>query len=159
MSINKLNMYLDILKEFLDARDWGDVPSIDEEGEQISLVSGLTIGEQGGKLIIEISYASEIVDVYIYFNIFCLRHKCVDMAVLFNEIHQRWAYGRFVIQPDAGVMRWQHRVDFEGSSPSGLSLERVFGPGWSCVEEYEEIIRTVALTDLSAFDAVALLDG
>lgn len=158
MPSDSLNKYLDVLQEFLAARGWTDEPSIDEEGEQISLVSGITIGEQGGKLIIELSYAREIVDVYIYFNIYCLRHKSVEMAVLFNEIHQRWAYGRFVIQPDAGVMRWQHRVDFEGSSPSGLSLERVFGPGWNCVEEYEEVIRKVALTDLSASDATALLD-
>lgn len=51
MPSDSLNKYLDVLQEFLAARGWTDEPSIDEEGEQISLVSGITIGEQGGKLI------------------------------------------------------------------------------------------------------------
>ena len=150
--------YQVVLDEFLKEREWTDEYESDLEEKTISLTSGITICDShSGRLIIEASDRTDIVDVYIYYNQTCKESKLDEMAILFNGIHQRWALGRFMVLGD-GYMRWSHRVDFEGSQPTGLSLERMVQSGWNAAERFADVIAAVALTKQSAADALKEFD-
>jgi hypothetical protein len=149
--------YQAVLEEFLAAREWKDEIEIDAETKSVKLAAGISIAGQDGRLFIEASDVTEYVDAFIYFEFRCRENKLDQMAILLNEIHRRWLFGRFICFPD-GVVRWTHRVDFENSSPTGLSIERIIKPGWDAAERFLEPISAVALTKQSAKDAIAEFD-
>ena len=147
-----------VLDEFLKEREWTDEYEIDNEEQTVSLSSAINICEgHSGRLIIEASDRTDCVNVYIYYNQICKEAKLAEMAILLNGIHQRWQFGRFMVFED-GYIRWTHRVDFEGSKPTGLSLERMVTPGWSAMERFANVISAVALTKQSAADALKEYD-
>jgi hypothetical protein len=79
------------------------------------------------------------------------------MALLLNQLHTRCKYGTFVAFDD-GYVRWQHRVDFEGSEPTAISIQRIVGPGWNIAEQFIDPISAVALTKQSAKEALEEFD-
>lgn len=150
--------YQTVLDEFLKMREWTDEYEIDPEKKSVSLNTQISIGEgQSGRLIIEASDETDLVNVYIYYNFTCKAAKLSELAVLLNGIHQRWPYGRFMVLAD-GYIRWTHRVDFEGTQPTGLAIDRIVGPAWSAVETFADTIAAVALTKQSAADAIQEYD-
>jgi len=157
-SIDKLK-YQVVLEEFLAGREWEDELSIDFEEKKVSLDTGISSGEAGfkGHLIIEANDQTDLVDVFIYYDQPCKAAKLEQMSLLMNEIHCRWNFGRFMVFPDGNV-RWCHRVDFEGSQPTGLSIERIVQPGWGVAEKFAGVIAAVALTKQTAADAIREYD-
>lgn len=150
--------YQIILDDFLKMRGWTDEYEVDTEAESVTLHTKLNISEgHSGNLIIEASDKNDLVDVYIYFGITCKDAKQDELVKLFNSIHQRWHYGHFMVFPD-GHIRWSHRVDFEGSHPTGASLNRIVSPGWGAAEEFADVISAVALTKQTASDAIREYD-
>ena len=154
---NKLK-YQIVLDEFLAAREWTDKYEIDLHNKTVTLTTTINFsGGNSGRLIIEASDKTDCVDVFIYFNLSCKEAKINEMTALLNGIHQRWIFGHFVVFPD-GIVRWSQRVDFEGSQPSGLSLERIVQPGWDAASGFSDAIAAVALTRQSASDALKEYD-
>lgn len=149
--------YKKILKDFLDAREWTDELEVDQATLQVSLGTGIDIGSQSGRLIIEADCKSAVIDVYIYYELKCKEAKLDQLTLLLNGIHQRWAYGRFVVFP-SGQIRWQHRVDFEDASPTGNSINNIVRPGWEAVGMFADVISAVALTKQTAEEALAEYD-
>lgn len=146
--------YQIVLDDFLAARDWQDECDVNLEEKKVALQTRIDVTpEQEGRLIIEASDKTDIVDVYFYYDLRCKEAKLEQMAILLNSIHVRWALGRFEVFPD-GYMRWRHRVDFAGSQPTGLSLENIVQAGWAASSEFADPIAAVALTSLSAEEAL-----
>ena len=145
--------YIEIMEQFLAHKEWDDEFEVNEENAQVTLESGLTIGDQQGKLFVELNYDSDMVDVYIYYGFRCKKNKSDEMIKLFNDVHLRFALGRFELLPD-GRIRWRHRVDFEGSIASGISIDRIVQPGWNCTERFVETIVAVAMTNQTAAEAI-----
>lgn len=145
--------YQVLLEEFLAAREWKDELEIDEEAQTAVLNTGINLGELGGRLVVQGNDASDMVDAYVYYDIKCKESKIEQMAILMNGLHMRLAYGRFEVFPD-GYMRWSHRVDFEGSQPSALSIERMAKPGWDIAGKFAGVISAVALTKQTASEAL-----
>ena len=151
--------YQVIFDEFLKSREWTDKYEIDVEKKAVTLITGINFsGGKSGRLIIEASDETDCVDVFIYFNLSCKEAKINEMAVLLNGIHCRWRFGLFTVFPD-GIIRWSHRVDFEGSQPTGLSVDRIVQPGWDAASRFSDIIAAVALTRQSAADALTEYDN
>lgn len=146
--------YQIILDDFLKIRGWTDEYEVDLEAKSVSLSTKLNISEgHSGTLIIEASDRSDLVDVYIYYGITCKKEKQDELIRLINSIHQKWHYGHFIVFPD-GYIRWSHRVDFEGSQPTGTSLDKIVSPAWGAVEKFADAIAAVALTKQSATEAL-----
>lgn len=145
--------YQAILEQWLESRDWKDELEVDAENHSVRLVTGINIAGQSGRLIVEGSDATDLVDVYLYVDVKCKDTRRSELCVLFNEINLKNAYGRFEVFPD-GYMRWRHRVDFEGSQPSGKSIEQIVGPAWNIMERYLDPILAVALTNTAATEAM-----
>jgi hypothetical protein len=146
--------YKALLEAYLAAREWQDELSIDEEHEAVRLDTGVSVGEQSGRLIIEAYEKTEFVDVFIYYKSFnCKTSKFGEMLKLLNSIHLRVRYGRFELVDD-GIIRWFHRVDFEGSSPTTTSIHQIVQPGWNIAERWVDVFAAVALTKQSAEDAL-----
>lgn len=146
--------YQKVLKEFIDAREWSDELEVNPETSQVCLSTGINIGSQSGRLIIEADGKTAILDVFIYYELKCKESKLEQMALLLNGIHQRWAYGRFVVFPQ-GQIRWQHRVDFEAGNPTGKTVNNMVQPGWDAVGLFADVISAVALTKQTAEEALA----
>lgn len=147
-----------LMEEFLAERGWEDELEVDEEAQTVSLRTGLDLNGQDGRLFVEASEKTCFVDVYVYYTGFkCKPAKLNEMAVLLNQIHTRCSYGTFVVFDD-GYVRWQHRVDFENSQPSGLSITRIVGPGWDYAKEFSDPISAVALTKQTAKEALEEFD-
>jgi len=150
--------YQVLLEEFLAGREWTDSLEVDEDNMSVLLVTGVSIsGQSGGRLVIEASDASDMVSVFFYLPTVCKESKFDQMAILCNDIHSRLNYGRFQCLPD-GHLRWMQRVDFEGSTPTPLSIERIVQPGWNIVEHWIDTINAVALTKQTAAAAMAEFD-
>jgi hypothetical protein len=149
--------YQALIEEFMAAREWTDELEVDGEQKTTTLNTGVDLAGQGGRLIIEGADESDLVDVYIYYKFQCREAKLEQMAILLNEIHQRWKYGHFTCFDD-GHIRWAHRVDFEGSSPSATAIERLIKPGWDAAIHYIDPIAAVALTKQEAKEALAEFD-
>jgi len=150
--------YQSVMEEFLALRKWKDEPDVDLENRTIALATGVDFADQTGRLIIEIDEDSDLFDVYFYFDIKCKKDKLEQMALLMNHIHQRWAFGRFESYPD-GYIRWRHRCDFEGSQPTGVSLNHMVSAGWSAMEQYATAVAAVALTRQNAQEAIEEYDA
>lgn len=150
--------YQVVLDDFLKGREWTDEYEVDIEKQSVLLNTEITICDGfSGRLIIEAKEKIDLVDVYIYYNQTCKEAKINEMAILLNGIHQRWHFGRFMVFED-GYIRWTHRVDFEGSQPTGLSLERIVQPGWEATAKFANVIAAVALTKQSATEALKEYD-
>ena len=147
-----------VINEFLKAREWTDELNIDTEDSSATLVTGVDFEGGSCKLIIEGYDKSDLVDVFIYYTFNCKNTKFDQMAILFNEIRRRWRIGTFEFLAD-GRLRWHHRVDFEGSQPTGTSIERMVSPGLAAVEQFNDVISAVALTKQSAKEAVEEYDA
>ena len=146
--------YRDLLQEYLASREWTDELAVDEENSAVQLDTGVSIGEQRGRLIVEASDQSDFVDVFFYLSgVTCKQAKFGEMTKLFNGIHQWMRYGRFELLDD-GTIRWFHRVDFEGSSPTATSIHRIVQPGWELVVRWADPISAVALTKQTAEEAL-----
>lgn len=155
--------YQVVLEEFLKAREWEDELSIDDENKKVALVTGVTMGEHSGKLIIEASDETDLVGVYFYLGFECKKSKRTEMCILLNDFNARGGVGGYgcfqLLDADDDRIRWVHRVDFEGSSPTGNSVERIVGPGWERVSAFIETICAVALTKQSAAEAIEEFDS
>lgn len=147
-----------IFEEFLKKRDWHDELDVNAEKKLVTLNTGVRAGSHSGRLIIEGNDANDVVDFFFYLDIRCKEAKLDQMALLLSEIHERWKFGRFVVFRDGGIVRWQHRIDFEGSQPTGLSIERNVSPGEAAIEEFGDVIAAVALTKQTAAEAIAQYD-
>ena len=145
--------FREVLEEFLEQRGWTDELEADEEGVAFTLKTGIDIDDQTGTLIVEASDRTELVGVYIYYNIRCKDTKLDQMALLLNRIHAREHYGRFQFFDD-GFVRWMHLVDFEGSTPSWRSVQQIVGPGWQLASKWLDAIAAVALTRQTATEAL-----
>ena len=60
--------------------------------------------------------------------------------------------------PDGRVC-WHHRVDFEGSQPTGKSVEQIVSAGFSGIQEFNDVISAVALTKQTAAEAIEEYDS
>jgi len=150
--------YQVILEEYLKSRDWGDELEVDLDEGSVTLNTGVKIGDQGGsRLIIVASDKTDLVDVFFYYSTSCKKSKMNEMRLLISEINFRIAYGKWQVLPD-GDLRWMHRVDFEGSSPTPQSIHQIVQPGWNLTERWLEPIAAVALTKQSAADALSEFD-
>ncbi len=156
-SLPKLKFQL-MMEEFMAAREWTDDLEVDTEEGTVSLGTRINIGEFTGRLFIETYDEQAIVDVFFYYDFKCKQGKVDQLCRLLNDIHLRWAFGRFEVSTD-GYIRWRHRVDFEGSQPSGISIERIVQPGWDGLERFADVISAVALTKQTAVEAIADFDN
>jgi len=154
---NNIN-FQEVLNEFLKLREWTDELNVDPETSIISLNTEIQIEGQDGRLIIEANPESQIVDVFIYYSIMCRENKINELALLMNQIHHRWAFGRFEVY-ESGHIRWRQRYDFEGTKPTGLSIDRIVQPGWDAVGKFFDLIAAVALTKTTALQAIEEYDG
>lgn len=145
--------YQVILEEFLKAKEWSDELEIDEEEQTVTLNTGVDLGDQNGRLIIRASDATDVVDFAIYYELKCKETKLDQMRLLLSGIQVRWLFGRFDVFSD-GFVRWFHRVDFEGSQPSDLSIQRLIQPGWDAAGLFADAIASVALTKQTAEEAL-----
>jgi hypothetical protein len=149
--------YQTLLEEFLMAREWEDELEVDAENGVTSLRTRLNLGVQTARLTVTASDRSDLLDVLIHFDIKCRPDKHEQMAVLCNALHERMNYGRFQVSEDSFIL-WFHRVDFEGSTPTALSINNIVGPGWDLAKNFGEVIAAVALTRQSAAEALQEYD-
>jgi hypothetical protein len=149
--------YQSLIEEFMAAREWTDELEVNLEERTTTLDTGIDLAGQGGRLIIQGADETDFLDVHIYFEFQCRAAKLEQMAILLNEIHKRWKYGHFTCFDD-GHVRWSHRVDFEGSSPTATNIERIVKPGWGVAAHYIDPIAAVALTKQDAKEAIAEFD-
>ena len=151
--------YEEVLKEFLAAREWEDALEVNEEEGKVVLSTSITVAEQPGcRLIVEAFNESRLVDVCIYYTLKCKSSKHAEMCVLLNELNCRSNYGKFQCFREGGHVRWMHRVDFDGSSPTGQSIEFIVGPAWNIAGHFAEPIAAVALTKQTAVEALRDFD-
>lgn len=149
----------EVVREFMSARGWEDELEFDPAEGKTALNTGINLGEQsGGRLIVEAYDQARFIDVFIYFGIKCKESKYEEMCILLNELHARNNYGRFQCFRGEGHIRWMHRVDFEGGSPTGRSVEVIVGPGWDVAGHFAGPIAAVALTKQTAFEALRDFD-
>lgn len=141
------------MDEFLQRRGWSDELSVDPVARTISLVAGVNIGDQTGRIIVEIDETLDLVEVFFYYRIRCKKSQLDQMCLLINMIHLNWPFGRFEVVP-TGTIRWRQRVDFEGSIPTGASVDAIVQPGWDACTKFLDPIAAVALTNKSAEDAM-----
>ena len=151
--------FLQVMKEFLALREWDDELDINVESKIVSLDTGLGIGGLKGRLVIEALEDIEVIDAFIYFkDLRCKPAKKMEMAWLFQKIFRLRGFGRLELleTEESGILiRWRHRVDFEGSTPSGKSVSLLFQPGWDLMGEFADCISAVALTKQTAEEAFA----
>jgi hypothetical protein len=150
--------YEKIINEFLKAREWEDELEVDLENKCVTLRTG--VNSDGGSLtlIIEAFDEADIVDVFIYYGFNAKKAKIEQTTVLMNELHLRWRAGRFMVLPD-GRVRWTQRVDFEGSTPTGKSIEQMVSAGFGAVERFNDVISSVAVSKQTAAEAIAEYDS
>jgi hypothetical protein len=147
-----------IIKEFLEAREWSDELEIDLENLASSLNTGVNYDGGTLKLIIEAYDQSDLVDVFIYYGFNAKKAKLEETTRLMNEINLRWRAGTFMALPD-GRVRWHHRVDFEGSQPTGKSIEQMVSAGFAAVEKFSDVVSAVAITKQTALSAIEEYDA
>lgn len=152
--------YMEAIKEFMAIMKWDDELEIDEDGKNISLTTGLTIDVLDGRGIIEISENQDIFDFYIYYSANCPQERRDQVAILMNEFNNRWDLGRFqcLDYEGRGLVRWSHRIDFEGAKPSGVTIQRNFQPGWLAARKYSSVLAAVIFGDKSAVQAIDEFD-
>lgn len=150
--------YEAILEEFMALREWADDLQVDEDDMSVTLNTAVSFESQSGRLIVEASDKADIVKVYFYYAVACKESKFNEMSLLFDELHRRIFFGRFV-RVGEGRVRWEHFIDFEGSGPTGQSVERMVDSGWRIVAEYAPVISAVALTKQDAAEALAEFDA
>ena len=163
-SKSKSLLFQSVIEDFVKFREWEDEVNTDLEAQTCALVTGVSLGEYtGGKLIIEASDKSQIVGVFFYLPFECKVAKRSEMFHLLNEINTRGGIGGYgcfqLLEEGDDRIRWVHRVDFEGSSPTGKSIEQMVGPGWERVNAFIEVIHAVALTKQSAVEALDQFDS
>lgn len=150
------------MSEFLSIMEWSDVKlDVNVQNQQVVIHSGVNIDGQNGQAIIEANSDNDLFDFYIYYTgIECKFHKWEQMQLLMNEINIRFPLGRFECFDVGGDrrIRWRHRIDFEGSNISGVSIRNNFGPGWDATVAFASVIAAVALTKQSAKEAISDYD-
>lgn len=147
-----------IINEFLKAREWEDELEVDSENKSVTLST--SVSSEGGslRLIIEAYDESDFVDVFVYYGFNAKKTKFDEMKLLMNELHLRWRAGRFMILPD-GRVRWNQRIDFEGSQPTGKSIEQMVSAGFESIEQFNDVISSVAITKQTAAEAIEEFDA
>jgi hypothetical protein len=156
--VDKKDLYVSIVHEYMEKYGLKCELIVDEDAERIKLEAGLSIGDQGGRLFLEIDYDIEVINAYIYYIFNCKKQKVDEMMRLFNVFNIRKRIGKFVVFADDGVIRWQHGVDFEGAIPSATSIRQIVGCGWNDMEEFIDPVVAVAMTNQTAEAALAEFD-
>lgn len=157
----KDSKFYSVMKEFLSLQEWQDELNVDQESGVVSLDTGVGLGDHKGRLIIEAVDKIEVIDAFIYFrDLRCKPTKKMEMSWLFQRIFgtRNFSFGRLELIEVEGEglhIRWRHRVDFEGSAPSGKSVRMLIAPGWEMMAEFADCIAAVALTKQTAEEAFA----
>jgi len=147
-----------IINEFLKAREWEDELEVDLENKSVTLSTGVRSDGGDLRLIIEAYDETDFVDVFVYYSFNAKKTKIEQMALLMNEIHLRWKAGKFMVLPD-GRVRWTQRNDFEGSQPTGKSIEQMVSTGFQAAERFNDVISSVAITKQTAAEAMEEYDA
>lgn len=144
-----------LLEDYLAAEGWDDELEVDTAARSVTLGTGIGTGNLECSLIVEASDETECVAAYVYYRrVKCKESKIPEMCQLFNLIHIESGAGLFSVLPE-GHIRWSHHVDFEGSTPTAVSLQRLVHPGLSAAARFVEPITAVALTRQTALEAWA----
>lgn len=149
--------YQDTMKEFMEFREWNDELIFDEENGKVVLSTGVNIENQSGRAIVE-ARNNDIFEFFFYYVNFTVKESNMDqIEILLSKINRNIFIGCLEVVGDVDDrrVRWRHRVDFEGASPTGLTLSRNFQPGWDTLESFINPIAAVALTKQSAADALS----
>lgn len=143
-----------IFAEFLECRNWSDEIEVDPDTRGRTIVTGVSIQQQQGMLIVEGKNDTAVLGIFLYLKITCRENKLKQMAQLFNWINPRILVGAFECLDD-GRMRWKFTLDCENSDIHGSSVSINLQHGWNSFDEFLEPILAVALTKTSCEEAVA----
>jgi hypothetical protein len=158
---DKESKFHSVMRDFLSLQEWQDELKVDQESGVVSLDTGVGLGDHNGRLIIEAADKIEVIDAFLYFrDLRCKPAKKMEMSWLFQKIFgtRNFSFGRLELIEVEGEglhIRWRHRVDFEGSAPSGKSVRMLIAPGWEMMAEIADCIAAVALTKQTAEEAFA----
>jgi hypothetical protein len=149
----KLQDFQKIFRDFLDFREWDDEIESIESTEKWMISTTIRINEQSAKLFIEGNDESGVLGIFIYYDIKCKENKQPEMVKLFNWTNQYCFTGHLQCLSD-GTLRWKNQIDCEGATMTGFNLSVNFQHGWNIVERYADAINSVALTKISAEEAI-----
>jgi hypothetical protein len=150
---DKIQNFKPVFEEFIVIREWEDEISYDEDKDEWAISTGLNIGDQQGKLFIEGRDSTGIFGIFIYYDVKCKEAKLKETAAVCNWINPQLLLGSFQCFSD-GRIRWAQRFDCEGAVMSGAVVSNNFGEGWNTTGRYVDLLLSVALTKLSAEDAI-----
>lgn len=154
MAKKKSNLWCQtLLQSWLDDRDWKEDLEVDHENQSALYTTTVNAGELAFMLYVEAHDKSQFVTAFFYHPVKVKPQKRNEMCELLNTLNTRILMGSFTLL-DNSVVRYVHCVDFEGSSPTSLSVEGLVRPGWGFCEQFGELIATVAITKQSAKEAL-----
>lgn len=148
--------YEETLKQFLELREWNDELIVDDENKKVILSTGVGIEGQSGRAIIE-AQDDDIIRFYFYYMNFRVKESSVEqMNILLSMLNSRIFIGCLTLvgPPQERMVRWEHVVDFEGATLTGMTIQRNFQPGWHTLENCMNPVSAVALTSQTAIDAL-----
>jgi hypothetical protein len=145
-----------VLKEFMDSKGWEDEIKIDDDGDT-SVASTFNINDQGHRFFFEIFEAGEVFKLYMYspFSVPALRKA--EMAIILNFVNMRVRIGRFATPTEdkSSPVQFFAVADVEGGQLGATMINTMINACTEYFEVYGPLMATVALTKISAKQAIA----
>lgn len=145
--------FKNLLSEFLALREWEDEIKFNTATNEWYVTTNIGVKNQPFRLIIEGSNETQILGVFIYFNVSFIDTQSSDMSELISWLNPRIILGHFE-NLDNGGIRWVHKLDCEGTTINPQTLSINVQHGWDCVDEFSNTIISVALGQCGAREAI-----
>jgi len=137
------------VQEWLDAMEWEDEITRDEEEQTSQMKTGYTIKEQGFDLFVETDEKRDWIKLYLYAPIKVTEKKREECAILFNYINVQFPVGSLHFLSN-GMIRFRHVVDVENTDPSIELINNMLRSAASIFVDWLEEISAVAMTKMTA---------
>jgi hypothetical protein len=139
----------DKVQEWLDAMEWEDEITRDEEEQTSQMTTGYSIKEQGFDLYVETDEKRDWIKLYLYAPIKVTEKKREECVILFNYINVHFSVGSLHFLPN-GRIRFRHVVDVENTDPSIELINNMLRSAASIFEDWLEEVSAVAMTKMTA---------
>jgi hypothetical protein len=150
----KLQDFKTVFEDFLNFREWhNDKVVFDEANQQWQIGTSIVSDDHKLNLYIEGEDSTGFLKIFIYYNIKCRESKVKEMHTIMNWINNHLSIGKFELVVD--TVRWVLRYDTEEIVLNGYNVSRNLQYGWDATGMYGDVISAVALTKITAEEAIA----
>lgn len=141
---------------WLKSEEWTYDQTADQESNTCQFTTGIEISGQYYRVYIDVNEETSQVTIFFYSEFTVPSDRVEEIVVVLNWINDQSQIGRLAvtISDDPAAIQWKAAINVEGSALAEKQVSTLVGTGAWTFTSFAEILSTVALSKMTAEEAI-----